>query len=240
MHLARFAWLSVSAELPPIWRERAFAREDVTVRFGSVSSEVPGRVLVIAETPISGWPTEDGDDLAVPHRERLLCETSLEAVADVLSVAAAMRTSLSSPSLSVAFRSATTDERSWLAGHRSIVGASEGIRRPKFHPHWGPEILPMLDDREDGVGLLADARSASGDAAEFRELLRFFERAFAESSERLVAVLWRFLSARPGLRYSKNEVKQWIVRLRGPAIHADRSVNVVRASGLGSVTGGCR
>ena len=81
--------------------------------------------------------------------------------------------------------------------------------------------LACLNDRE-GIPLLAEAMSQDQMGGRFRDLLRVFERAFAESADRLVPMLPDFLALRPRLVYSKTEAKYWIVRLRGRAIHADR------------------
>jgi hypothetical protein len=82
--------------------------------------------------------------------------------------------------------------------------------------------LAWLDDREEGTSLLAESMSQDQMGSRFRDLLRVFERAFAESSDRLVPMLADFLALHPRLGYSKTEVKHWIVRLRGRATHADR------------------
>lgn len=73
----------------------------------------------------------------------------------------------------------------------------------------------------DGVELLAEALGNSNEVGKFRELARFFELAFAESSTKLDQDLATFLSHFDKLHYTQAETSRWR-GLRDRASHADR------------------
>jgi hypothetical protein len=231
MLLARLSWLVLTPGTD-VFDGLEFRRDQVVVRFGpDITDEKTSRRLFVAEVPLARRPSSRNGLIAVPEAERLHAEEALEATSDFLSVATGSRRELLSPAgFAVAFHPDEGDqeEAAWLESHDGVEGASEGRVRARFHPKIPKEVLPDLEDREDGVALLAEAHSQTHETGRFRELVRFFERAFASKSDALVVHLARFLTARPVLAYSKSEVKNWIVRLRGPAVHADRSSAFMR------------
>lgn len=64
-------------------------------------------------------------------------------------------------------------------------------------------------DRPDCLQLLAEALSNSHPTGRFRELIRFFERAFAKSGKPLVRLLDAHLSGNQELGFSRGEVANW-------------------------------
>src|SRR6185436_4298514 len=79
--------------------------------------------------------------------------------------------------------------------------------------------LSVLQDRLDGVQLLAEALSHDHATGRFHDLLRFFERSFAQRSGLLVKPLGQFLQG-ADQNYTTREIQHWIER--GPLTHADR------------------
>jgi hypothetical protein len=223
MRLVRLAWLELTlpvAELDGI----DFYHDEVLVKTGSSTEpNEPQWRLLLAEVPLESWPVEVDRLLRIPEDARVRAEEALAAVSDALSVLSGSQRKLLSPSgLAVAFAADNAQEKTWLASQSGIKGASVGVVRTAFSPRLDMSVLQHLSDREDGVALLAEALAQRHSAGRFRELLRIFERGFATSSNRLVPLLADFLKTRPALGYSKTEVKRWILRLRGPAVHADR------------------
>src|SRR6185503_17195257 len=80
--------------------------------------------------------------------------------------------------------------------------------------------IAALQDRVDGVALLAEALSHGHAMGQFHELVRLFERAFARSSNTLLDPLANFL-AKAGQGYTRDEVETWVVKMRHLATHAD-------------------
>ena len=69
---------------------------------------------------------------------------------------------------------------------------------------------------------MAEVLEQRHETARLRIFFLLFEQAFASSPGRLVKPLAEFLAKRPGLDYTKAEVKSWITHYRGRAMHADR------------------
>jgi hypothetical protein len=87
------------------------------------------------------------------------------------------------------------------------------------------EMVSGLQDRLDGVVLLAEAFSHIQAAGKYREFVRLFETAFASSFDQLEKKLCQFL--RPVFGYSRRELNDW-VELRDPMTHADgKKSNVI-------------
>ena len=160
--------------------------------------------------------------IEVPDQPRRLAERAIDAAANLMSVATGHGRSITSPNLPVAFYAESDDERAWLRGLAGVKNIERGVGVGHISVFTTRAELARLNDREDGTSLLAEAMSQDQMGGRFSDLLRVFERAFAESADRLVPMLADFLASRPRLGYAKTEVKHWIIRLRGRAIHADR------------------
>jgi hypothetical protein len=61
--------------------------------------------------------------------------------------------------------------------------------------------------------------------------MRFYERAFTKSANRLVEPLAKFLEG-SGLHYTSDEVRKWVVEIRHPATHADRRADFLLAADI--------
>jgi hypothetical protein len=81
-------------------------------------------------------------------------------------------------------------------------------------------VLHELGDRMDGVELLTEALADTRETGRFRELARFFERAFGAPPAGLIRPLADFLRYYDKLQYTYDEVEQWR-QLRHQATHAD-------------------
>lgn len=202
------------------------------------SQEQGGRqlLLVCASVALHVPPrVDDAGQVDIPEGERRAGEGAIEAVANLISLASGCRRSITSPSLPVAFRADSDEETGLLQTLSAINGGDKGVASGRLSVFVEEDQLASLADREEGVALLAEALAQSHPAGRFRELLRVYEHAFAESADRLVPALSEFLALRPRLSYSKTEVKRWVIRLRGPATHADRHVPVLESDLRGVV-----
>ncbi len=77
-----------------------------------------------------------------------------------------------------------------------------------------------LQDRIDGVQILAEANSTNHLSGKFHEYIRFFERAFKRENSGLTEPLSKFLSSNKNLGYSKKEIEKWI-NDRNRSVHAN-------------------
>lgn len=223
MRLLRFAILSLGGATQD-WRTFTMEHRGVTVSTVQdwASNGGVSMLLVAAVALVNRPQLDEAGHVLVPDDPRRLAEGAIELTADFVSVATGHARSLSSASLVVAFQTERDDDRTWLEAQQGLASAGKGVSVGRLSVAFDESDLPHLFDREDGVALMGEVLAQSHLVGRYRELLRVFERAFAESGDRLVPPLAGFLASRPGLGYSKTEVKRWIVRLRGPAVHADR------------------
>jgi hypothetical protein len=245
MQLVRLVWLTPGT-LTADWEHVESRDGDVTVRLGGLTQasdtdeEAASRHsirMLVATIPLPVHPRTAGRLACAPETERLLAERAIEQFADTLGVAHGSPRRLWSPAgFAVAFKLENAIDYAWAQALDGVDGAGLGRMRARFNPHLPPSLTSLLDDRPDGVSLLAEAWSQEHDVGRFRELVRFFERAFSCSAERLVALLATFLSGQPRHEFAKSEIKHWIVKLRGAAVHADRGHGFVREREIAWVT----
>jgi hypothetical protein len=224
MEMVRLAFVGLKGKSDP-WDSFEITRDSVTLRvLARVGQDgVEQGVLVGAYVPLDGRPEADGDNLLlVPSGPRREAERTIETVSDQIAVLTDRGRSIASINPSVAFKPDDAEELEWLRSFDGISGLDRLTSSTEVTFELEPELLTSLGDREDGTTLLADVLSASGKSDSFRGLVRVFERAFGASSNSLVVHLAEFMESRPGLGYTKTEVKRWITKLRGPAVHANR------------------
>jgi hypothetical protein len=179
--------------------------------------------VLAAETDLTWPPKVTGANLVVvPKRERVQLERSIENTANMLAVFDECRRSIASPFPPVAFRPHDAGSRAWLEGkqgvqHLETWGGNHSISSPI--PRDFARLCEILQDRRDGVALLAEAYAHNHALGRYRDLIRFFERAFRLTPNEFACPLVEFLHPRFG--YTESEVMAWC-ELRDPASHADQ------------------
>jgi hypothetical protein len=98
------------------------------------------------------------------------------------------------------------------------------------------DLYNLVNDRLDGLSLLAEALSHSHHTGRMHDLMRVFERAFCQTSTPLIVPLSLFLTGTPA-NFTKDEVQTWLLRIRHPATHADRRNDFLLQSDVRKVTG---
>lgn len=222
MKLARFAILQLGGDPGP-WRRFSGQREGLAVcrlhdwkQTGSVY-----RQLLVAETALATLPEREASGrVRTPDAERRAAEHALEQTADAISVATGHARALRSPALAAALCAESDEERAWLAECSALDRFDRTVSVPRFTVILREANLEAVADRADGLQILAEALAQEHPAGCFRELLRVFERAFRRRGRGLVPRLSEFLEQRPGLGFSKKEVENWIVGMRGQTAHA--------------------
>jgi hypothetical protein len=117
-------WVSTH---PSKWREFSIEHEGVEVGPVETRGGPSDQLLIVALVPLEQHPEVDRDGLVqVPDEARRQGEAALQHAADMLSVTTGGGRALASPSLPVAFKADTSDERAWLQGR----WASRAPRRP--------------------------------------------------------------------------------------------------------------
>jgi hypothetical protein len=192
--------------------------------------------ILSASTELEQWPERDYNN-RIHLPEDALKETlrAVEVFADLLSISHPSSRSLTSPRFPVGLQSENAEEEAWLNASAGIAKLSEvdvDVEQGNHQFHLLSLPADTLADRLDGVKMLADVFSQLWPTGRFRELWRFFERAFRLPSGRIVVPLGDFLASGGGSNYSgysRREVGEW-VRLRGPAVHGDRRDTFVLAA----------
>lgn len=222
MHLLRIVLLSLDSKEE---RPTSFSAQIGAVRVDSSPLTFNGKpseqILLTARINLARMPAVDEDGyLMAPDPETRLCEVALESVANILAVFARARRSIASASPYVALTDLSDEDRQFLEctkgfphGYKLSVGANYSLNLGER------DLLTALADRVEGLALLAEALSVEHAVARYRELLRFFENAFARPVTHLDKKLARFLG-QAKLGYTRDEVREWFWHRHG-AIHGD-------------------
>jgi hypothetical protein len=164
--------------------------------------------------------------LVIPVRLRRSAEEVIEHYANLLSISNFSRRQISSPAPSVALISETPLDDALLQGATGFFfpEANNAVPSGAFELNL-EKHLNQLEDRLDGVALLAEGICHQHSTGRFHESIRLYERAFGVGGHRLIRPLADFLAG-SGHGYSACEVKRWMV-IRDGTIHADRRNNML-------------
>jgi hypothetical protein len=219
MELARFALIEFSED-PEEWTESSYTIGRAHVQAVHRWTDRGHFVLAAALTPLNEESTARPDGyVGVPDELRQDLEVGLVAYADLVSVSKRASRALSSPIPYVGILTNDAVELDRLNASRGIYIPGTSMSSSIYHIN--PEAcLTLLSDRLEGTSLIAEALSQSHASGRFRELFRFFERAFAASSAKLTKMMWTFAEG-TSHRFSEEEIRSWL-RVRGKAVHADR------------------
>lgn len=190
---------------------RLHARESDHVKFD-----------VMAVQELKYLPKVTADNLVVvPSKARESAEATIEAAANIVAVAQACRREIGSPLPVVGLIGTTERATTWLAARTGLLHAeAKGSIHVADILDVEPAALPSLDDRLDGVALLAEVFAQDGAMGRFHDLVRLFERAFASPPARIAEPLSKFLQ--PRFAYSIDELSVWLDVYRDAATHADQ------------------
>lgn len=159
------------------------------------------------------------DYIILPDESRKALENSIELFSNIISLGYSCGRTISSPNPSACIIPEDNDASDFLKKCKGIYGSP--ISRGKINIEIDiTKISAALDDRVDGVSLMAEAQSSTHVTGKFVEFNRIFERAFGLAGARLINPLQQFLS--PLFEFSESEVRNIVFDTRNPAIHADK------------------
>lgn len=200
----------------------------ISVEIGGVSvnlNPVPDEkesgtsLLAIAKCPLSELPIKDDKNrLVIPKSAREKCEFAIESLANLFSVFGACARSLLSPTPCLALQFENEQEKDFLNSSRGIASVYNNHNGTRHSIPLEPVLVSALTDRLDGVALLAETYSAN-ESGRYRELVRYFELAFALPFTNVEKKLYEFLKPSP-FGYTREEIRDWISQ-RHPSSHAD-------------------
>lgn len=181
------------------------------------------RLLTFASIEIESDPTLLDEDhyLIVPDAQRKACEFAIEFVFNTLSVLNRTRRVIASASPPVAFAELSDSQKTTLGQCKGLgKGPQMQFLGYSSADLTNPKYGLALRDRVHALALMAEEQSTNHPVGKYRELVRFFENAFALSATQLDKKLAQFLSGAE-LGYSRTEVKEWLSHRHG-SMHGDQ------------------
>lgn len=224
MKLLRLATIYLGAPLRQwsCWQMRFGAVTVTTLSLGKVPAPPQGRERLVlkADIPLARLPDKsETGAVAIPHDPRRECEAAIEGAAAVAAAYLCVERQISSPIPEIALEPESRQDEAFLSDAHSLQ--CRPTARQIVREIISPDSVAVSDlgDRIEGVGFYADALAQTDPLASYRELMRFFELAFALPASALMNKLYQFLSTGPG-RYTRSEIDDWF-NLRHAAIHGD-------------------
>lgn len=244
VRLTRLATITLSRPAPPRVSPLTFrASNGIVVTICQVKGEQVATSGPVPATRIA-WPyestalrlaveaTTDAGPLVIsdnlidlPDDLRLDLEAAIVELADLLSVRHQCRRVVRSPIPCIAVSASEEGELTLIASAHGIRAPLRSRPRAVLLPEQWPDLAlcSAVEDRADGVALLADALSEDGPVGQLHHFFRVFERAFRSGPGGCVDPLLAFLKTGPvDLGWTNGEVSDWFTRLRPEATHADR------------------
>lgn len=187
----------------------------------------PNTLLAIAEIKLKeDLETDEDKTIKIPEIPRKVLERRIEDAANVIAVSEKCGRQISSSHPYIAFKPENEEERKWLDSTNGIKYVGSSLNRINFSLQEDIIKNEFMNDRLDGMAIIAEAHSSNHLTGKLHEYMRFFERAFTLSSTPLIQPLSEFL-AKSKVKIEKDDVKKWILELRHPATHADRKESFV-------------
>jgi hypothetical protein len=221
MKLVRLAAIGFSKVPLKISVPAVMSSEHVDVEL-TAAGDLPqaGKYVVIAKAyaSVSALESTPAGLLVLPEGPRTNAEVAIERAADLLAVTSRASRQVFSGIPTVALIPENADDE-------RILHAAQGLQTHAPHSLQtlcteldAKAVAGSLNDRWDGVKLMAEAYSHNRMSARYREFVRLFELAFARDFTQMDKKLVQTLS--PAMGYSQNEVRAW-QGLRHPFMHAD-------------------
>jgi hypothetical protein len=163
--------------------------------------------------------------IQLAHEERRICESSIEHIANVLSISACSEHLISSEMPVIAFRPDTPDEEKLIEPLLNDFGysGSSRVELGKLLLGGIRSSIELVKDRTDGVAALAAALNCNTKLSQYRELVRFFEIAFRMPFVQIDKKLCQYLASTK-LEYDRKEIQKWC-GFRHPSIHGDGAIS---------------
>ena len=222
VQLIRFALISLDGAADD-WTAFTVEHDGVIASAIQSWSKPPGLlILVAASVALDEPPVSDSWGVVeVPDTPRRQAEAAIEVAANAVSIATGHRRTLVARVTSGV--QVGEHRRANMALCTVHAGNSrKGTAAGRVLVKLDEQDINALADRDAEVALMAEVLEQRHETARLRIFFLLFEQAFASSPGRLVKPLAEFLAKRPGLDYTKAEVKSWITHYRGRAMHADR------------------
>lgn len=222
LRLIRLVIATLGAKLTE-WVDSAHGNSEIVVKpYGTPLREVPNNktMMILEISRVVQDLTVEGDLIIVPETERHEMESVIESYVDLLAVLNQCTRIIHSPHPYIAIEPLDDEAQSWIRGKRIQV-ATTGIPLRMWHQFDYAQALPFLQDRLDGVTLMAEALGHTHPTGKLHELIRFFECAFAMAAGELCRTILPQFLADNGNGYTETEVEHWL-ELRDTSSHADR------------------
>lgn len=221
MKLHRVAMIRIDGDAKPGLPHARLGDVEVECHRTTLKGQPSDQILVTASIQLYDLPVVDHESyVVIPDEPRRQCEAAIMLCADMLAVFGRSRRRVTSAVPSLALSDLSAEQR--LA-----FELSKGFR-PQFRSTASAavpidlgdaQLVESLSDRLFGVSVLAEVHSTDSALARYRELVRFYEHAFAKQLSQSVKKMAQFLGG-ADLGYTSQEIASW-VGLRDGAMHGD-------------------
>jgi hypothetical protein len=179
-------------------------------------------LLISAEKPLKKLPikTEKGL-IQIDNIELKEVEQAIENIANIISLSQKVKRTISSTSPSIFLAPTTKKDKVFLENAAGFDFTTSNRTEQHAQIKFDIEFcLKNLNDRFDGIRIIAEANACDHLSGKFHEYLRFLERAFNRESRGLIVPLTDFLIQNKSMDYSQEEIKEWI-NARHKSVHAN-------------------
>lgn len=223
MHIARFAGIHIRKDDSPAVIEKMFAINDTHIYVNSVGNENVGQNY--RAVAVRKFHPTDLNILELANEQRRICESSIEHIANVLSITACSDHLILSEQPIIAFRPDKVEEEKYIEQLLSKYGYAGSSRWELGKLVLGDigSLLDVLNDRTNGVAAMSAALNCTTKLSQYRELVRFFEIAFRIPFVQIDKKLSQFLS-QAKYEIERSEIKIW-GKFRHPSIHGDGAIS---------------
>jgi hypothetical protein len=232
MKLIRMAMIKFSDNIGEKYLSEIYKMKGVLLqfhlfKFNNVENEITFPYFLTAQIGLEKLPEVQNNFIEVPDFARKVCEEAIENVANFISVSEGKQRRVCSTYPYIAFIPDTSTEK-------SLLEKTNGIFKPKKEfidvslsvtSRLQPILIEHLHDRTDGLQILAEVMNSGSSLGKYRELIRFFEKAFALQSNNLVIVVSDFFQGAradelsKSFSYTKEEIAEWF-SVRNRAFHS--------------------
>lgn len=235
MKLVRFAILSFNPSPQEQWKRIGIENSRINLKtFPITIDKKPNQdwVMCQAELTLQTLPIlTQNNTIQIPEEPRKELERSINDISNIIAVAEMSQRTISSPHPCVGFRPENKDELSWLNKTNGIEYNLKMIPSFRFTLENEIKNANLLQDRLEGVALMAEALANLHPSGKLHELMRVFENAFATNSTSLVILLSQFLDNSP-FKFNKKDIKFMIKKLRDRFTHADMDTSIMIESDI--------
>ena len=202
--------------------KKVFEQGDIVIHFAKQISKDPCSYIVMVMKSSVEISKTDGKSIVLERAIINELEQAIENLINLISVSHKVGRKITSCIPSLFLDRETPKDGFFLDNCNNIIldfpkNQSLSFFKKEFDLDF---CIKNLNDRLEGVQIIAEANSSTHLSGKFHDYFRFFEKAFNKENRGLIKPLSEFLEANIVLGYSTQEIEKWI-KYRHESIHAN-------------------